>query len=159
MTKLEFERNMKLLNEDVTPKLRAALHDPAAEPLYVWDNVTLQDSAEYPDMGFARKNRVTIPPHSPDFNKPIEHTWNQVKSKILARLYRESDVELTPQMAQQWVAEAFLSTTTDSIQADVRTLPDTWRIVKSRTNVTVLTSKHEKVQGSDGDYPPSSSYR
>ena len=55
MTKLEFERNMKLLNEDVTPKLRAALHDPAAEPLYVWYNVALQDSAEYPDMGFARK--------------------------------------------------------------------------------------------------------
>ena len=69
------------------------------------------------------------------------------------------DVELTPQMAQQWVAEAFLSTTADSIQADVRTLPDTWRIVKSRTNVTVLTSKHEKVQGSNRDYPPSSSYR
>ena len=58
------------------PKLRAALHDPAAEPLYVWYNVALQDSAEYPDMGFARKE-VSVPPHSPDFNKPIEHAWDQ----------------------------------------------------------------------------------
>jgi transposase len=159
MTKKEFERNMNLLHAEVAPKLRAAMQDDAVKPLYVWDNVGLQDKAAYPRLGFARTNRVTIPPHSPDFNKPIEHVWNQIKRKLLARIYKESEVQLTPQMAQEWVAEAFTSTTKESIQADIKTLPDTWQIIKSPTNVTVTTSKNEKVQGSYGDYPPSSSYR
>ena len=156
MTQEEFERNMRLLHEDVSVKLREELQDDTAAPLYVWDNVGLQAQAKYPRMGFTKKNRTTIPPHSPDFNKPIEHVWNQIKRKILVRLYQEVGVKLTAELAQEWVAAAFFSTTKESIQADILTLPDTWKIVKAPTDETVTTSKNEKVQGSFGGYPPSS---
>jgi hypothetical protein len=57
------------------------------------------------------------------------------------------------------VLEAWNSITLNSVKRDVQSLKDTWLIVKARLGVEVLTSKNEKIQGSGGDYPPSSTYR
>jgi hypothetical protein len=68
-------------------------------------------------------------------------------------------VLLTPQLARQWVLEAWNSITLESVKKDVESLKDTWLIVKSRLGVEVITSKNERIQGSGGDYPPSATCR
>lgn len=159
MTRAEFTDTMRLLNEHCTAALRSATGDPNIEPLYIYDNVATQSTAVYRAMGFRKNQHVATPEHSPDFNKPIEHCWNQIKQKLLRRVYESYDVVLTPAMAQQWVLEAWYSITQPSVEKDVKSLIDTWLIVKTRLGVDVTTSKHHKIAGSGGDYPPSAEYR
>jgi hypothetical protein len=155
----EFIDTMRELNRQCTPALRAATGDPEATPLYIYDTVALQQNAKYAPMGIDHTQHVKTPAHSPDFNKPIEHCWNQIKRKLLDRVYRERNVSLTPALARQWVLQAWNSITLDSVRRDVESLKDTWLIVKSRLGVEVITSKNEKIQGCGGDYPPSATYR
>jgi hypothetical protein len=156
LTMAEFIDTMKELNRQCTAALRAATGDPEATPLYIYDTVALQQNAP---MGIDWTQHVKTPAHSPDFNKPIEHCWGQIKRKLLDRLYWEHNVLLTPELAREWVLEAWNSITQDSVERDVKSLKDTWLIVKSRLGVEVTTSKNEKIQGSGGDYPPSATYR
>lgn len=150
---------MKLLNEKCTQELRRCTGNADILPLYVYDNVALQKGAQLSDIGLAWHQHVTTPAHSPDFNKPIEHCWNHIKRQLLNRIYSSYDVELTPALAQQWVGEAWESITVASVDKDVKSLKDTWAIIKADLGVEVVTSKNEKIQGSGGDYPPSSTYR
>lgn len=135
---------MRELNKVCTEKLRAATGDPNIKPLYIFDNVALQAYASYQEMGIKWHQHVKTPGHSPDFNKPIEHCWNQIKRKLLNRVYESYDVMLTPALAQQWVVEAWNSITQESVKKDVESLKDTWLIVKTRLGETVTTSKKEK---------------
>lgn len=159
MTQEEFIDTMKCLDEKCTAALRAITGDPTITPLYVYDNVALQKNAKLSDMGLTRHQHVQTPQHSPDFNKPIEHCWNQLKNKLLSRIYQEYDAQLTPAMAQQWVKEAWDQITVASVKKDVESLKDTWLIIKTPLGQTVMTSKREQIEGSEGDYPSSSTYR
>lgn len=140
-------------------KLLEATGDATLKPLYVYDNVALQRNADYGAMGIDWWDHVETPAHSPDFNKPIEHCWNQIKSKVLSKLYQAYDEPLTPAKAQQMVQEAWNEIKLDSISKDVESLKDTWLIVKTPTDREVITSRGEKMQGTGGDYPGTSSYR
>lgn len=155
----EFIDTMRELNRQCTAALRAATGNLDVKPLYIYDTVALQQNAKYAPMGFDRAQHVATPAHSPDFNKPIEHCWNQIKRKLLDKVYHSHKVLLTAALARQWVLEAWNSITLESVRKDVESLKDTWLIVKSRLGVEVITSKNEKIQGSGGDYPPSATYR
>jgi transposase len=159
MTQEEFQDNFKCLHDVAKAKLLEATGDASLKPLFVYDNVALQKTANYGAMSIERTQHVQTPPHSPDFNKPIEHCWNQIKSKVLSKLYRAYDVELTAALAQQMVQEAWNEIKRDSIRRDVESLKDTWLIVKTPTNNEVTTSRNEQIQGSGGDYPGTSTYR
>lgn len=159
MTKEELIANMKCLHERCTAALLAATGDPTITPLYIYDNVALQKGAKMRDMGLTCHHHVKTPAHSPDFNKPIEHCWNQLKQKLLTMVYQACDVRLTPAMAQQWVQDAWDSITIVSVKKDVESLKDTWLIIKTPAGQTVLTSKRQPIEGSEGDYPSSSVYR
>lgn len=159
LTREEFVDTFKLLHDKCTQELRKRTGDPTIEPLYIYDNVPSQKGAKMLDLGLKSKQHVETPPHSPDFNKPIEHSWNQVKRKLLNRIYQGYDVVMTPQLAQQWVQEAFFSITQDSVERDVKSLMDTWAIIQAPLGTWVKTSKGHEIQGAGGDYPPSAEYR
>ena len=154
-TKVEFQDMMKILNDQATPQ--CAAH--SKRPLYMYDNNSTQRDCKLSDMGLTGGQHVSIPPHSPDFNKPIEHVFNQIKRTLLDRLYRSHHDELTPAIAQQWVLEAFQQVTTESIQKDIDSLLDTWSIVAAFSDEQITTSRGEIISGSEGDYPASSKYR
>jgi hypothetical protein len=79
LTMAEFIDTMRELNRQCTAALRAATGNLDVKPLYIYDTVALQQNAAYAPMGFDRAQHVATPAHSPDFNKPIEHCWNQIK--------------------------------------------------------------------------------
>jgi transposase len=159
LTRAEFLDTFKLLHDKCTQELRNRTGDSTAEPLYIYDNVSSQAGAPMSEAGLKHHQHVKTPPHSPDFNKPIEHSWNQVKRKLLSMIYEGYDVVMTPQLAQQWVQEAFFSITQDSVERDVKSLMDTWAIIKAPLGTWVTTSKGHEIQGAEGDYPPSAEYR
>jgi transposase len=45
-----------------------------------------------------------IPPHSPDFNKPIEHVFHQMKDLLREKLYNCTE-DVTAEMVQDWILE------------------------------------------------------
>lgn len=150
---------MKILHDKATTALRAAMNDPEVKPLYIFDNVGLQKKSGWRRIGYSQHSHVKTPPHSPDFNKPIEHCFNQIKRTLLERVVEECDVALTPELAQQWVLEAFESITQASIQRDVKSLVDTWRIVSTKADEEVCTEDQKWVKGSWGDYISVPKYR
>lgn len=151
----EFEDVMAILHEKATTACAAR----GTTPLYIYDNVALQHNARYTKMGFKAADHMKTPAHSPDFNKPVEHIFNQIKTKLLNKLYHEYDTPLTPERARELVLDAFDSITKESIQLDIASLTDTWRIVAADAGDTVDTMKNEKIPGADGDYPCSPTYR
>ena len=151
----EFEDVMAILHEKATTACAAR----GTTPLYIYDNVALQHNARYTKMGFKAADHMKTPAHSPDFNKPVEHIFNQIKTKLLNKLYHEYDTPLTPERARELVLDAFESITTESIQRDIESLTDTWKIVAADADDTVYTKKKEKIPGADGDYPCSPTYR
>jgi hypothetical protein len=155
----EFEDVMCILHQEAAAQLPVKSGIPDLTPLYIFDNVSLQKEASSSRIGYSRHAHVKTPAHSPDFNKPIEHVFNQIKDRILVRLDEEAGVVITGKKAQKWVRQAFEAVTTESLQADIMSLLDTWAIVKSAENVTVTTSKQEEMPGSNGDYPSSEVYR
>lgn len=150
---------MALLNDWATDALREKSNSPTVTPLYIFDNVALQKKAAYKRIGYSRHAHVKTPPHSPDFNKPVEHIFNQIKRSLLERVNEDYDVELSPELAQEWVLDSFNNITTASIQADIKSLHDTWLIISTNDNTTCHTSKNEEVVGSGGDYISVPKYR
>lgn len=148
----EFKEVMEYAKQESEKKIE--------QPIYAFDNAPIHRAAmkKYPDMVPASQY-WSVPRYSPDFNKPIEHSWNQVKRKLLNRIYQGYDVVMTPQLAQQWVQEAFFSITQDSVERDVKSLMDTWAIIQAPLGTWVKTSKGHEIQGAGGDYPPSAEYR
>lgn len=114
-------------------------------------------------MGFEAWQRVYIPTHSPDFNKPVEHIFHRIKAGIRERLYSNNDL-LTPEMVQQWVVDIFFEQQADPqgtmvykqlqmIKKDVDTLPLTWLAVSTDKGAQAQHTNGTTVQGSGGDYP------
>lgn len=151
----EFEDVMKLLHARATQECGSR----GAAPFFMYDNNGLQAAARPHDMGLTAGQFLRIPTHSPDFNKPVEHTFNRIKKKLLDRMYEESDTEVTPAMAQQWVDDAIAADKLESFQKDIMTLPDTWAIVAARLGEEVITSKGKTAYGCHGDYPADATYR
>jgi hypothetical protein len=158
LTREEFVDTFELLNDKCTEELQNRTGDPTATPLYIYDNVNSQKGAKLTTLGLKHGQHVKTPAHSPDFNKPIEHSWNQVKRTLLSKIYAGYDVCMTPKLAQQWVQEAFFSITQESVERDVKSLMDTWQIIKAPLGTWVKTSKGHEIQGAGGDYPPSAEY-
>jgi hypothetical protein len=148
----EFEDVMRILHEEATSSLRVAMNNPKAEPLYIFDNVAMQKKSSARRIGYSRFAHVKIPPHSPDFNKPIEHSFNQIKRVLLEKVNENCDLELINELAQEWVLDAFNNIATESLQRDILSLRDTWLIVSTPAHTTCCTSRNRHVVGSEGDY-------
>ena len=146
---------MKILVQHAT----AECADRGTTPFFVYDNNSTQAKAKPALMGIPKGQYLSIPANSPDFNKPVEHTFNQIKKKLLDRLYAQSGQELTPKLAQEWTLQAFKAVKTTALEKDIKSMTDTWSIVSKRHDVEFTTSKGEVVCGSEGNYPHSATYR
>lgn len=147
-TQEEFEDNMKLISAAAT-----AYREPhGKKAMYCYDNNTIQKNAVWANCGITPKQKVSIPPHSPDFNKPIEHVFNRIKQQLRERIYSHVGV-LEPAMLQDWVVEIFYGLSAASIAKDVASL--------KRTYLAVSTDKGEQAEvlgggtvvGTGGDWP------
>jgi hypothetical protein len=81
-------------------------------------------------------NRALVWPqatHSPDTNKPIEHVHAQLDTKmhkwLRAQRMQHPAPRITPDDCIAELHRAFAALSTSSIQADVATLPDTWKAI------------------------------
>mgnify|MGYP006186104099 FL=1 len=105
------------------------------------------------------RQRVKIPAHSPDFNKPIEHVFNRIK-QLLREEYLDKQEVLTAKKVQQMVRDIFenqllLDEKANSIRNDVYSLKKTWLAVSTAKGVRVQAPDGEWVRGSGGDWPAS----
>lgn len=136
----------------------ASHHWPSQKqkPLYCFDNAKIQKGASNSRMGIAWHNRIEIPPHSPDFNKPIEHVFHQLKDLLREKLYNCTE-EVTAEMVQDWILEIWNEDrhgiTKAAIARDVRSLKKTYLAVKTDKDVEVQHDDGSTVMGSGGDYP------
>lgn len=147
-TQEEFEDNMKILSS----KAAQQLSTKGLEPLFCYDNNRIQKGAEWGRMGITRQQKVEIPTHSPDFNKPIEHVFNQIKEKLCEYIYDSHEV-LTPELLQQWVVLIFQGISADSIARDVSSLEQTYLAVSADKGQLISDGYSQIVQGTGGDYP------
>jgi beta-xylosidase len=151
-TQEEFEDNMVLISH------LAHQHWPnkKQKPLFCYDNAKIQDLASYSSMGIQWHQRIKIPPHSPDFNKPIEHVFHQIKDKLREKLYGCTEV-VTAEKVQEWILEIWNDHThgirTASVAKDVKSLKKTYLAIKTRKDVEVRHDDGSLVLGSGGDYP------
>ena len=151
-TQEEFEDNMRLISNI------AHQHWPNKnrKPLFCFDNAKIQDGANYRRMGIHWHQRVKIPPHSPDFNKPIEHIFHQLKDLLRDKLYNCTEV-VTAELVQDWILEIWNNDiegiTTAAIAKDVRSLKKTYLAVSTDKGVEVEHDDGSKVLGSGGNYP------
>ena len=76
------------------------------------------------------------PPHSPDCNKPVEHTHSLVDMRLKDWLvqWRQQHPVRNPTVAQckAQCEQIFQSITTESIHADIMSLPATWQGIVDR---------------------------
>lgn len=124
-----------------------------SKPFFCYDNANWQRYAKFSNMGMTRHQRIIIPPHSPDMNKPIEHVFNQIKQKLAERFYNYTEV-VTAEMVQEWVRDIFeneISTT--SIMKDALSLKKTYLAIKTYKGDVVRHDDGSKVVGTGGDYP------
>ena len=150
MTKSEFEDNMAALVEQEKPHWP----DPRQPPLFCYDNDKVQQIARLSKMGLKHWQQVDIPPHSPDFNQPIEHVFHTIKSELRDELYAYGDV-VDAKWVQDTVRKIFKGINKSSIVKNVDKLPLTFLAVKTNKGVTVTSSTGKKVVGTGGAYPKS----
>jgi len=151
-TKEEFEDNMMLI-AGIAHQHWAAKN---IKPLFCYDNAKIQNEASCSRMHIAWHNRIEIPPHSPDFNKPIEHIFHQLKDLLRDRLYNCTEA-VTAQKVQDWILEIWSDNTagitTAAIAKDVKSLKKTYLAVKTDRDQEVKHDDGSKVLGSGGNYP------
>jgi hypothetical protein len=104
---------------------------PREDWAFVYDNASVH--AELGCVCAGKVVVVHIPPHSPDFNKPIEHVWGQIDAHVHAwvrqRQQQQPGARITAAQLQAQVAAAFQGVSKDSVAADVASLPDTYEAV------------------------------
>lgn len=133
--------------------------DPSQPPLFVFDNNSIQKHSCNANCNMSWNQRVKIPQHSPDFNKPIEHTFHRLK-EMLREDYLSGNQVLTAQEVQEWVRDIFENRLLeedwrDSIKNDVYSLRKTWLAVSTAKGVRVRASDGTIIRGSGGDWPAS----
>jgi hypothetical protein len=148
MTTTEFEDNMAALVEQE----KRYWPDPKQPPLFCFDNDKVQKLASLTKMGLKHWQKVEIPPHSPDFNQPIEHIFNTLKTELRNELYAYGDV-VDAKWVQQTVLKIFKHIKKRSIRKNVDNLPLTYLAVMTDKGVTVTSSTGKQVVGSGGAYP------
>lgn len=126
------------------------------KPLFCYDNAKIQGGADYRRMGIHWHQRVKIPPHSPDFNKPIEHIFHQLKDLLRDKLYNCTE-EVTAELVQDWILEIWNNDaegiTTAAIAKDVSSLKKTYLAVSTDKDEEVEHDDGSKVLGTGGNYP------
>lgn len=148
-TQEEFEDNMVIISA-----VAAAYQRPLGKKaLFCYDNNTIQKNAVWARMGITHHQKVSIPTHSPDFNKPIEHVFNRIKQHLRERIYSHVG-ELLPVMLQNWVVEIFNGISAGSIAKDVASLKRTYRAVSIEKGQEVGVLGGGTVVGTGGDWPP-----
>lgn len=148
-TEEEFEDNMAT----VSALAHTQWPDPDKPPLFCYDNASIQGRANYQRMGFSYHQRVRIPVKSPDFNKPIEHVFHQIKDKLRERLY-ENILPVDGQLVQQWVRDIWQNEiTARSIAKDVASLDKTYLAVSTPKGQYTHHPDGTLVEGSGGDFP------
>lgn len=129
------------------------------KPLFVFDNNKIQKCAHNSNMKIDWSQRVRIPAYSPDFNKPIEHTFHRMKD-LLVDNYLDKDEEIDGKRLQEIVYDIFKNQLTageyaDSIKKDVYSLKKTWLSVSLDKGVKKKAFDGLEVVGTGGDYPVS----
>ena len=147
-TQEEFEDNMNIIAALANLK-HAAM---GQQPLFCYDNNKIQAQAEYGRMGMAWFQRVKIPVHSPDFNKPIEHVFNIIKEQLRQRIYFHVG-GVSAAMLQQWVVEIFEGISTSGIAKDVASLKRTYKAVATALGEEAEVDGGGKVIGTGGGWP------
>lgn len=148
-TQEEFEDNMRLISA-----IAAAQQGPNGKPaLFCYDNNTIQKNAVWANMDITHHQKVSIPTHSPDFNKPIEHVFNRIKQQLRDRIYAHAG-ELEPAELQDWVVAIFNGISVGSIAKDVASLKRTYRAVSTEKGEEVAVLGGGTVVGTGGDWPP-----
>lgn len=121
--------------------------------LFCYDNNTIQKNAMWVKLGITYHQKVSIPTHSPDFNKPIEHVFNRIKQQLRERIYSHVGV-LEPAELQNWVVDIFEGISVASIARDVASLKRTYRAVSTEKGGQVGVLGGGTVVGTGGDWPP-----
>jgi hypothetical protein len=145
----EFEHNMK----NIVQQAAVTWGNGDLKPFFCYDNAKWQAHANFSNMGMSRHQRIVIPPHSPDMNKPIEHVFHQIKQKLAERFYKSTE-EITAHTVQEWVRDIFENEiTTASIMKDALSLKKTYLAIKTEKGDEVYYDDGSKVVGTGGDYP------
>ena len=80
--------------------------DTPYKPLFVFDNNSIQKYSSNFESNIKWHQRVGIPAHSPDFNKPIEHIFNRIKEQLREKYLEKMEV-VNAQKVQGWVRDIF----------------------------------------------------
>lgn len=152
-TQEEFEHNMWIINARLMCSINGNLEypDPKHPPLFCYDNNAIQENARYARMGFPQHQRVHIPVHSPDFNKPIEHVFHIIKERLGQKIYNHVG-SVDAKLLQKWVLEIFKSIRPSSIAKDVASLKRTYRAVSTDLGRQVDVAGGGTVIGTGGDW-------
>jgi hypothetical protein len=145
----EFEDNMTIISAGAAE----FQGQQGREALFCYDNTHIQGRAQFSKLGIQPQQKVSIPTHSPDFNKPIEHVFNLIKTQLRERIYSHVG-ELKPAMLQDWVVEIFEGMSVHSIARDVASLKRTYRAVSTEMGVQVEVLGGGTVVGTGGGWPP-----
>lgn len=147
-TRQEFEHNMYIIST-----LAHSKHpDPDQRPRFCYDNNHIQKAARPAKMDFHHKQKLEIPVHSPDFNKPIEHVFHTIKEELAKKIYNHLGT-VDAKLLQKWVVEIFNSIPTSSIAKDVASLKRTYLAVSTDLGRQVEVDGGGKVIGTGGDMP------
>lgn len=147
-TQEEFEDNMHIITA-----LATLQHGVTGQkPYFCYDNNKIQQQARFRRMGMRRSQKVWIPVHSPDFNKPIEHVFNYIKEQLRQRIYDHVGPVSAAEL-QQWVVQIFNGIDTSSIARDVASLKRTYKAVATGLGEVADVQGGGKVKGTGGGWP------
>ena len=148
-TRLEFEHNVGF----IAFIARQLMRQFGLTPLFSWDNNRIQATADLQLMGIHPWEQLPLGAYMPDAHKVIEHTFARLKAAVELRMYQlGSSVQMTPQLAQQIVAECFHQLPQQSIAADVMSLPLTYAVIAN--NGPFIWEDGTQHIGVAGAWPP-----
>lgn len=111
------------------------------DPIFAFDNASIhKDALAHPEwIGLTKADILELPTYSPDFNKAIEHN-HAIIEHAFSNVFRNlpSEIKVDAVELRIWLHRTFWAyTDQESVNADVRSLRDTWKAVIAQ----------------DGDYP------
>lgn len=151
MTKEEFTDIMGLLVRQAREDLQRKC---GLEPIFSYDNNSVQANAKLAAMNLAEENKLELPPWSPDMHKVIEHVFAVLKGKVQARLLKLNPKCLTPAQARDLVEECFFEITTQGIRADIESMPITWHIISTEEGLLSQGPDGRIYKGAGGGWAP-----
>lgn len=152
-TKQEFQDNMVNISRLANQHWRGT----GQLPLFVFDNNSIQKYSKNFECNITWNQRVGIPAHSPDFNKPVEHSFHRIKD-LLRETYLDQMEVVDAKKVQEWVRKIFEKELLEgekkySVRNDVYSLKKTWLAVSTPKRVRRQAPDGTWVRGSGGDWP------